>query len=188
MKTILLTSRAIVPLLLPGNLEGRMNWASWETTGHGSMPGDRARARVQYILDAEEGIRDGDLSIVPRVYYPSHYCPEATLSLVVGVDMHIPQIERECPTIYPAIEVQYALCVYSVATRLWKEMVSSCTYLVPRLHPSEHNVPPDGTGPFTIMDILGGVLSTHVEGTEPVHMLRELMRSMGHLPHEFVIR
>jgi hypothetical protein len=34
--------------------------------------------------------------------------------------------------------------------------------------------------------MLGGVLCAHVQGTQPVHMLRELMRPMGHLPHQFL--
>jgi hypothetical protein len=187
-KTLLITSKGAVPHLLPGHLEHNMNWLSWETPGHGTKAANRARARVQYILDMEEAIRNSEQELCnPVISFSPTYCPESKPTLIVGVDIDIPQIEdTECPVIYPAIEVHYAMCVYYLAANISEEMVSTCTYLVPNLHPSEHNVPPDGIGPFTLMDMLGGMLCTHVEGTQPVHMLRELMRPMGHLPHEFL--
>ncbi|WOL31458.1 hypothetical protein [Microcoleus phage My-WqHQDG] len=196
MKTLLITSKGAVPHLLPGHLEHSMNWLSWETPGHGTRAEDRARARVQYILDMGEAIRNsepvcnplqGGRTTNPQISFSPTYCPESKPTLIVGIDMDIPQVEdTDCPVIYPAIEVHYAMCVYYLAANISEDMVSTCTYLVPYLHPSEHNLPPDGTGPFTLMDMLGGILCTHVEGTEPVHMLRELIRPMGHLPHEFL--
>lgn len=60
-----------------------------------------------------------------------------------------------------------------------------CEYLIPRLHPTEHCML-GGSGPLGLADMMGGVLCTRIEGTQPTNMLRELMRNLGHLPHEFI--
>ena len=185
MKSLLITPMNAIPKLLPNSLERVMSWVSWETPGHGTHSSDRARGRVQYILDMESAIRDYEATHNPTIHFSPCYCPNSPPSVIVGVDRSIPQIEKvECPILYPTIEVHYALCLYCINTGKWNESVSRCTYLVPRLHPSEHSV--GGTGPFSLEDMLGGILCSHVEGSEPTHMLREGLRALGHLPHEFL--
>lgn len=182
---MVITPGGAVPLLL-GRLEDRINWVSWETPGHGTAASDRAHQRVQHILDLEVAIRNGEGDICnPVMKFPPHYCYDVPISIIVAVDR---DILTPCADYipYPSIEVRYAVCVYSVGTHQWAERLVECTYLVPRLHPSEHNLPPEGGGPLGLDDMIGGILCTHVEGTEPQNVLRELMRSMGHLPHEFI--
>jgi len=185
MKAMIITPVGGALLLLPGNLYTSTNWVSWDTPGHGQLNTDRARARVQHILDTEELLRNGEPVCRPLMQYSPTYCADSTLSLIVGVDTAVHTNCDDGPP-YPALTVQYAVSVYCMATNQWQGMQAECTYLVPRLHPSEHNLLPDGTGPLGISDMMGGILCTHREGTEPCNMLRELMRSMGHLPHQFI--
>lgn len=195
MKTMVITPGGAVPLLL-GRLEDNINWLSWETPGHGTAAADRAHQRVQHILDLEEAIRNsaqhsrptvnGEEGICnPVMKFSPYYCHEVPISIIVAVDR---DIFTPCTDTvpYPSLKVKYAVCVYSVGTQQWAERVVECTYLVPHLHPSEHNIPPHGGGPLSLDDMIGGILCTHVEGTEPQHVLRELLRSLGHLPHEFI--
>jgi len=184
MKTLLIASRASAPPLL-GDLTHTMNWVSWETPGHGTNPMDRAQARVQYILDVEERARNQEVIPRPDIYYPPQYCPEGTLSAIIGVDREI-LLACTDDVPYPSITVQYALYIRAIGKDVYRHAQTTCTYLVPRLHDNEHCITSDGSGPFTIEDMLGGVLCTHVQGTEPRHMLRELLRGIGCPPHQFI--
>lgn len=186
MKSMIITPVGAAPLLLPGHLTSSTNWVSWDTPPPpGQLNADRARARVQYILDTEELVRNGEPVCRPNMIYSPTYCVDATLSIIVGVDMIVHSNCNDRPP-YPALTVHYAVTVYCIATNQWQDMQGECTYLVPRLHPSEHNLPPDGTGLLGISDMMGGILCTHKEGAEPCNMLREVMRAMGHLPHQFI--
>ena len=184
-KSMIITPVGAAPLLLPGNLATSTNWVGWDTPGHGHLNADRSKARVQHILDTGELVRNGEPVCRPNMTFSPTYCVDATVSIIVGVDMTEYRDCNDGPP-YPALTVQYAVCAYSIATNLWQDMQATCTYLVPRLHPSEHNLPPDGTGPLGTTDMMGGILCTHREGAEPCNMLREMMRAMGHLPHQFI--
>ena len=201
MKGMIITPKGAASLLLPGYLEQDMNWVSWDTPNqdayHSCGSAALARARVQYILDMEEELHNGNGTIPrpPLTFSPS-YCADSTLSVIIGLDATIvthcgytawealPHCLNPLP---PTIKVIYSLCLYDIPTRVWKEAEYACSYVVPALHPTEYTLPDgEGTGPFTIKDMLGGILCTHVEGTQPCNALRELLRSVGHLPHTFL--
>jgi hypothetical protein len=198
MKTLLISSGGAVPLLL-GTIKDCFNWVSWDTPGHGTYPADIARSKVQYILD----VFPDCLEEVPTISFSPTYC-NAPITLIGGFSMGVSlllegrhlditcgipsDINNYLGGSIPRgpITATYHLCLYDVGRSTWYDGSCKCTYLVPHIHPSELSLSDDGTGSFSFEDMLGGALCYHLEGTEPRHLLREAMRTMGHLPHQFL--
>ena len=193
MKGMIITPGGAVNLLLPGHLYHNMDWVSWDTPAPMVCDsGSRARARVQYILDMEGQLHHGDGTIPrPTLSFSPSYCTDTNITTIIGLDMSMGCIDP----LPPVIRVLYTLCGYNIPTRAWYETESVCSYVVPALHPSEYNLAGDRPSPsgsttgsggtFGIEDMLGGILCTHVEGTQPCNALREVLRALGHLPHTF---
>lgn len=185
MKGMIITPRGAAHLLLPGHLQHNMNWVSWDTPAPMvSTCAARSRARVQYILDMEEQLHCGDRTIPrPTLHFSPTYCPDIDITTIIGLDISIGCIDPPPPV----IKVLYTISAYSIPTRTWEEVESVCSYVIPPLHPTEYNLTGNNVcnGPFGIEDMLGGILCTHVEGTQPCNALREVLRTLGYLPHTF---
>lgn len=177
MKGMIITPRGAAHLLLPGHLQHDMNWVSWDTPA----PMVSGSSRVQYILDMGEQLHHGDGTIPrPTLSFSPSYCPDIDITTIIGLDISMGCIDP----LPPVIRVSYTLCAYNIPTRAWKVAESVCSYVIPPLHPTEYSIIGENH-PFGIEDMLGGILCTHVEGTPPCNVLREVLRALGHLPHTF---